>query len=540
MEYDLIIKNGRIIDGTGNPWYYGELGIKDGKIVKISAKIKESAEKEVNANGMIISPGFIDIHSHTDFILPFYSRVESFIRQGITTIVGGNCGQGLAPIAPEKMDDVRKLMMSFLAILKDYNFKWNTFKEYLEFLEKLRCPANLILFVGYSNLRICGGAGFENRSPTKNELEKMKEYIGEAMEAGAFGMSTGLIYAPQVYATTAELIELGKKLAEYNGLYFTHMRNEGRTVREAVKEVIEIVEKSGCAGGHIAHHKISGRLYWGTSKDTLKLIEDANAKGISITFDQYPYNRGLTSLRTVLPPWVHEGGTEKILERIKNQNERERIKKDIKGSAEGWENFLYENPFECFYIAAVDSPKWKEIQGKNLSEITKIKGKKDEWETLFEILIDEEGGGTITIESMGEEDIKRIMTNRYQMVGTDGAAIPANPGLGTYHPRFYGTYPRILGKYVREEKLLTPEDAIRRMTSFPAQRLGLLDRGLIKERMCADLVIFDPKIIIDKATYTHPHQLPDGIPYVIVNGVIVVEDNSQNRKHPGKVLRHQV
>jgi N-acyl-D-amino-acid deacylase len=538
MVYDLLIKNGKIIDGTGNPWYYGELGIKDGKIKKISAKMNDIAEKEIDAKGMIICPGFIDIHSHTDLILPFNSKVESFIRQGITTIVCGMCGMSLAPIVDEKIEDIKKFLSSFLEIYKDFNFKWHTFKEYLDYLEKLRCPANLVSFVGYSNIRVCGGAGYENRPITKNDLEGMKEFIGEAMEAGAFGMSTGLIYAPQVYATTTELIELTKKVAEYGGLYFSHMRNEGRTIREAIKEVIEIVEKSGCAGGQIAHHKIAGKLYWGTSQDTLKLIEDANARGISISCDQYPYNRGMTSLRTLLPPWVHEGGTEKILERIQNKEIREKIKKEIMSGPGEWENFLYENPFECFFIASANSPNWKGIEGKNLTEITKIKHKKDEWQTLFEILTDEKGGGMITIETMGEEDIRRIMTSKYQMVGTDGAGIPVNPGLDPYHPRFYGTYPRILGKYVREEKLMTLEDAIRRMTSFPAQRLGLWDRGLIKEGIWADLVIFDPDTVIDKATYTHPHQIPEGIPYIIVNGVIIIEDNKQNRKHPGKVLRY--
>jgi N-acyl-D-amino-acid deacylase len=307
----------------------------------------------------------------------------------------------------------------------------------------------------------------------------------------------------------------------------------------AVREFIEIVEKSGCNGGQIAHKKVSGKRFWGASKDSLRLIEEANSRDLRISFDQYPYNRGMTSLKTLLPPWVHEGGKEKLLERIKNPKCQEKIKEDSERGIPGWENFIHVGGFESVFISGVSSPKWKDIEGKNITEITKIKGKKDVWETLFEILIDEDSGGSITLETMCEEDIRRIMTNRYQMFGTDGAAIPNISTLGKFHPRFYGTYPRVLGKYVREENVLTLEDAIRRMTSFPAQKLGLTDRGLIKEGNWADIVLFNPNTVIDKATFDEPHQFPEGIPHVIVNGIVVVENNKQLRKYPGKVIRRQ-
>ncbi|MFX1450326.1 MAG: amidohydrolase family protein, partial [Promethearchaeota archaeon] len=449
MSYDILIKNGRIIDGAGNPWYYADVAIKDGKIVKIRPQLNVIATKIIDANGLIVCPGFIDLHSHTDFILPFLSRVESFIRQGITTCVVGMCGDSLAPIPPERVDDAKKLLSTINPVFANLNITWNTYEEYLNKMEKVRCPLNLVFFVGYNNLRLAGGAAFENRLPTNKELQSMKNYLVEAMEAGAFGMSTGLIYAPQAYAKTEELIELAKVVAKYRGLYFSHIRGEGKTLINAVKECIEIVEKSGCIGGQIAHHKVSGKIYWGASKESLRLIEEANSRGINISCDQYPYTRGMTSLATVLPPWVHEGGIDKILERLQNDNDRERIKKETAEGIEGWENFIHENGFECVYIATVNTKKWKDIEGKNIAEITKIKGKTDGWETIFEILIDEKGGGTMTIESMGEEDIRRIMTNRYQMVGTDGIGVPANPSFGKFHPRFYGTYPRILGKYVR-------------------------------------------------------------------------------------------
>ncbi len=537
MNYDIIIINGKIIDGAGNPWYRAEIAIKEGKIVKIRPKLNGNASKIIDATGMIVCPGFIDVHSHTDYILPVFSRVESFVRQGITTCVIGMCGDGIAPIPPERMDDVKKLLIKISPLYEHLNIKWNTFKEYLTELERIRCSINLVTFVGYNNIRIAGGPAFENRPPTSNELESMKSYLSEAMEAGAFGMSTGLIYAPQVYAKTEELIELVKIVAKYNGLYFSHIRNEGSEQIEAINEIIEIVEKSNCIAGHIAHHKICSKENWGESRETLRLIEEANLRGVNITCDQYPYNRGMTSLITALPPWVHEGGIEKLLERLQKPEVRERIKQDTIDGIKDWENFIRDDGFENMYISSTSTKKWKDVEGKSISEITKIKNKADDWETLFDIIIDEKGGVMITIESMGEEDIRRIMTSRYQMIGTDGAGIPNKPELGAFHPRFYGTYPRILGKYVREEKILTLEDAIRRMTSFPAQRLGLTDRGLIRENAWADIVIFDPDTVIDKATFEQPHQFPEGIYHVIVNGIIVVENNKQNRKRPGKVLR---
>lgn len=534
--YDIVIKNGRIIDGTGNPWYSSAIGIKNGKIAKIGLKI--TGEKEIDATNLVVCPGFIDMHSHTDYILPFFTRMESFVHQGITTCVVGMCGSSLAPIHPEKKEVFKESLSHFIPFFKDFEFRWCTFGEYLDEMEKMNIPANVAFCVGYENVRICGGAEFDNRLPTPEELKTMKEYVKEAMEAGAFGMSTGLIYAPQVFAKTEEIIELATVVAQYDGLYFSHIRGEGETLLEAVTEFIDIVEKSGCRGGQIAHLKASGKPFWGSSKLVLQLIEEANNKGISVTCDSYPYDRGLTTLMTALPPWAQEGGPDKIMNRLKNPVIREKIKKEIaEKTEEGWENWIKINGFNRLYISLANTDKWKDVRGKNISEIAKIKGK-DEWETFFELLIDEELGVFITLESMDEEDIKQIMTSRYHMVGTDGTAIPKDPSLGAFHPRFYGTYPRILGKYVREENVLTLEDAVRKMTSFPAQRLGLQDRGLLKENTWADMVVFDPDTIIDKATYEDPHQFPEGIHYVIVNGDIVVENSKQLNNYPGTILRH--
>jgi len=537
MSYDIIIKNGRIIDGAGNPWYSGEIGIKDGKIAKIRQNIDQDATKIIDAQSMIVCPGFIDIHSHTDYILPVSRSQESTLCQGVTTAVVGMCGEGMAPIPEGKEEEFKKMVSTMDPVLAQFDYPYQTFNEYLEYNDKKRNAANLVFFIGYGNLRWAGGQGGENRPANARELEKMKEYLREAMESGAFGMSTGLIYAPQVFATTEEIIELAKVVAEYNGLYFSHIRGEGETVLKAVSEVIEIVKKSGCVGGQIAHHKVSGEPYWGTSMETIRLIEEANQRGISVTCDQYPYNRGMSGLVTALPPWVREGENQEILDRIKKPEIRERIKREVKEGIKGWENWIRDEGMHNLYISTVNAEKWKDIIGKNISEITKIKGLSDDFETYFQLLIDNELGVMITIESMGEEDIRRIMTSRYQMVGTDGFGFPASFSAGAFHPRCFGTYPRILGKYVREEKVLRIEQAIRKMTSFPAQRLGLKDRGLVKEGFWADIVIFNPDTIKDTATYLQPYQLPEGIPYVIVNGVNVVIKGKLKKKSSGKVIR---
>jgi N-acyl-D-amino-acid deacylase len=541
MSFDVIIKNGKIIDGTGNPYYRGDIGIRGGRIVEIGFLKNEQAEEIIDAAGLTVCPGFIDMHSHSDAAIYFDNTLPSTIHQGITTSLLGNCGDNLAPLTPETRQEYLKLYGVFAP--PDLSFDavpWNTFGEYLDFMETHACAANAAHLVGFGTVRVAGGPAFEDRAPTANETIRTQSFVREAMQAGAFGMSTGLIYAPQAYAQTAEIISLAKVVAEYKGLYCSHIRGEGATVVDAVKEAIEITENSGCRGGHIAHHKVAGKAYWGKSRDTLQLMEDANARALSITCDQYPYNRGMTSLITLLPPWVHAGGLESLIARLKDPDCRIRITEDVKQGIPGWENWIKDAGFGAIYIASVKTEKWRSVEGRSISEITRAKGKIDEWETLFELLADESGEVTMTIELMDEADIRRIMAARYTMIGTDAWGV--NPsgvlGHGKPHPRYYGTYPRILGKYVRDEGVLLLEDAVRKMTSFPAQRLGLPDRGLLKPDMWADIVIFDAEHVIDKATYLDPHQFPQGILHVLVNGQIVVKDEQQTDALPGKVLRH--
>ena len=446
-----------------------------------------------------------------------------FIEQGITTIVVGNCGASQAPLNPEK--DVY--------FEKAYNVNgeipWHTFKEYLKVLENLGSSLNVVPLVGFGIIRrsVLEDA---TRHPSEKELEQMQSYVEEAMQAGAYGISTGLIYPPQTNATTQEIIECAKIAGNYGGLYFSHMRNEGDYVLDAIKELIDIVEKSGCRSGQISHIKVAGPLNWGKSKEMLQLIEEANNRGLIIRADQYPYKRGMNSLKDSLPDWAKLGGNEAILKKLRDPKSREKIKNDMeKGfnkSKMSWDKI---------FVASQRTDKWRNIEGLSISEITKMKQASSEFDIFCEILVDNNANVEQITEYGHEDDLKTLMKSRYTMVGTDGWSVPM--GSGKPHPRFYGTYPRILGKYVREEKILTLEQAIRKMTSFPAQTLGLLDRGLIREGMCADLVIFNSDTIIDKATYTDPHQFPDEIHYVIINGEIVVKDKQHTTVKSGKILR---
>ena len=528
------------MDGSGNRPYKADVGIEDDQISFIEKDSSADAEVVLDSKGLIVCPGFIDIHSHSDMIIPFDNRLESMMQQGITTSVLGNCGSSLAPVNEERLDLLQRDFNVFSPRGQRMNITWRSFEEYLEQLQKTRVPMNIAPLVGFGTVRISSGPAFENRKPTEEELANMKASVAEAMEAGAFGMSTGLFYPPQAFASTDEVLELAKTVAEYDGLYFSHIRGEGASVVQAVEELIRIVEESGCRGGQIAHHKIAGRPYWGTSRKTLKIISDANKRGLRIRCDQYPYNRGMTSLTSLLPPWVHEGGTETLLSHLHTDESQERIKRDVAGGIEGWENIIRDVGWDGIYIASAKTEKWNVDQGKSLQQIADEYNYSDVFLLLFEILIDEGGESTMTIESMDEADIRRIMKDRHSMIGTDGWGVSPTGAYswGKAHPRSYGTYPRVLAKYVRAEGILKLEEAIWKMTGFPADTLGLGNRGQIREGFSADVVIFDPQTIQDTATFLDPHEFPEGIHYVIVNGEIVVAQGEQKNVFPGQVLKN--
>ncbi|MEM3826772.1 MAG: D-aminoacylase [Nitrososphaeria archaeon] len=533
---DIIIFGGRIVDGSGNPWYKADIGIREGKIVEIGNLRNEKADKIIDARDHIVSPGFIDIHSHADITIPFNPYMDSAIMQGITTTVVGNCGISLAPLKDEKLDMIREYLSQFLPNNLKIEFKWNKFSEYLEWMKRSGVTCNVANLVGHGTVRI-SVMGMDARDPTETELIEMGKLVEEAMDSGAFGISTGLIYPPGTYSRTEELIEMAKIVSKYGGIYSSHIRGEGKTLIDAVKEAIRIGEEAHVPV-QISHHKAAGRIYWGKTIETLSLMEDARERNVDVTCDVYPYTAGMTSLITLLPPWAHEGGLETLLERLRSSSVRNKIREDMMKGLGEWESFVKDYGWENIVISSVKTDKNKCFEGKNLKEICELMKASDEYTALFNLILEEEGCATMIVYQMCEEDVRRVISSHLSMVSTDSWPV-SQKGLlafGKPHPRFYGTYPRIFRRYVREEKILTLEDAVRKMTSFPAQKLGLKDRGLIKENYWADIVVFDIKRINDKATFDNPHQYPEGISYVIVNGRVVAENGIHTHILAGKVL----
>ena len=532
MLLDIILKNGFVVDGAGNPKFRADVGVMDGKIVKIGGLRSSKADRIIDAKGLVVSPGFIDVHTHSDFELLANPRAESKIRQGVTTEVVGNCGMSAAPLRGEYASKTAKSIRDKYGLTLD----WSSFKEYFNRLEKQGVAVNIISLVGHGNIRECV-MDLENRPPTKEEMKEMKALVAQAMEEGAFGLSTGLVYPPGRFADTIELIEFSKVVAKYGGIYASHIRGERETLIEATREAIEIGEKAGVPV-EISHHpaKIGA---WGKSKETLKMIEAARARGVDVTCDLHTYSAGQTWLWALLPPWAQEGGPKKIIETLSDPEARDRIKQDMveeKFPGPGPCGLVKRGMWNKLMLTYCE--KNKDLIGKNFAEIAKIRGV-DPFDAVFDILIEEETAGMIVGFYYGVEDIRRVLEHPASMIGSDGYALApyGNLGKGKNHPRSYGTFPMVLARYVRERKVLTLEEAVRKMTSLPAQKLGLRDRGLLREGMWADIVMFDSNRVLDKATYDEPYQYPEGIENVLVDGQVVIEESVHTGTLSGKVLR---
>lgn len=530
MEFDILIIGGRVFDGTGNPWFYTDIGISKGKIVFIGKASKADATLTIDASSLAVAPGFIDMHSHSDLELLVDGRAISKVHQGVTLEVIGNCGSSAAPL-----NDLMKTYMEKFVLPEfegQIKLDWSTMGEYFNKLEKNGLSVNVASYVGHSNIRTYV-MGFVDREPTNSELEDMKKLVAEAMMDGAMGLSTGLIYPPSCYAKTEEIIELTKIVAQYGGIYASHIRGEGATLLEAVKEAIRIGEEAKIPV-EISHFKASGKLNWGKIRDAAKLIEEARERGIDVTADQYPYIASSTSLKALLPAWAHEGGPEKLLERLKDPENLNKIKVHLEGYSKREHDY-----WDRIMISYLE--KNQQFLGKTISEISKILKLNPE-DTVIKLLLDEESRVSHISFGMCEEDVEFAMKLPWVMVGSDGSAVAPEGVLskGKPHPRYYGTFPRILGVYSRERKTISLEQAIRKMTYLPAWRLGFRDRGIIREGAYADIVIFDPKIVKDNAVFTDPHQLPTGIIHVLVNGVAVIFNGKHTNAKPGKILRkHQ-
>jgi N-acyl-D-amino-acid deacylase len=497
--YDLLITNARIVDGSGNPWFRSDIAIKEGRIARIGRLGPDTANRTIDARGQIVAPGFIDVHTHVESI---YNRpaAENFVRMGVTTLVTGNCGSSATDVG-----------------------------QFLGRISQQPLAVNLATLIAHGSVRR-QAMGLDDRGPTPEELKQMESLVEQGMKDGAVGLSTGLIYVPGTYAKTDEIVSLARVAARHGGLYATHMRNEGDKVAEAIRESILIGEQAGLPVD-ISHFKISNKRFWGQSPATIGLVREARARGLAVTVDQYAYTASSTSLDSRLPSWLRAGGLEEAKKRLADKATRERVIKETKET-------LKRSGFKDYSYAVVASygPD-KSFNGKSIAEITKqVKNKKDVTSQIEQMLeMYEAGGASMVYHSMGEDDVKRIMQEPFTMIASDAGVRQVDDSVP--HPRGYGNNARVLGRYVRELKLISLEDAIRKMSSLPAQTFGIRDRGLIREAFAADIVIFDDNTIVDQATFDKPHQFPLGISYVIVNGAPVFENNEVTAARPGMALR---
>jgi len=521
-SFDLVIKGGLVVDGTGNPWLRKDIGIANGKITGLG-HITEDSGETMDVTEMIVSPGFIDLHNHSDLTILAYPSAESHIMQGVTTAVVGNCGLSLAPVNPNNLALLKRYLSPFLRAGFDYGWEWRTLAEFYQKVEKQGISLNLASLVGQGTIRLAV-KGFDSTESSAEEMNQMKKLLAQSLEDGAFGMSTGLIYPPGCYSSTEELIELASVLREYGAIYTTHIRNERDRLIESLEEAIEIAEANGIPL-EVSHHKAAERSNWGKVNATLRLMEQARQRGVEVNCDVYPYIAGSTTITALLPTWILAGGVEKMLDRLKDERTTQSIKLEgIRLSK--WDR-----------IVVAECPSKKEYQGKSLEDILKETDRFDDpYEGLSDLLLEIEGNATIIVFMLDEDDVRTVMSNPLSSFISDSWVTAPDAG-GKPHPRAYGTFPRVLGKYVREEKLLTLEQAIRKMTSLPAAKIGLKSRGILREGFWADVVIFDQAVIKDQATFDDPHQYPEGIEYVIVNGQVVVDHGRLTGVRPGKILR---
>jgi dihydroorotase/N-acyl-D-amino-acid deacylase len=529
--FDLLIKNGRIIDGSGRPAYNADLAIKGDRIVRIGDLSRETAARVIDAQGLVVAPGFIDMLGQSETYLLIDPRAMSKVMMGVTTEVTGE-GESIAPINERQIKEQEGFLRRF-----NLNIDWRTLDEYFKRLEKQGSGVNLATFVGATQVREYV-IGYDDRAPTKAELEQMKELVAQAMREGALGLSTSLQYVPARFADTAELIELAKVAAQYGGIYATHQRSEANTIDASLNEVFEIAMKAKIKV-EIWHLKTAYKKNWSRMPHVLERIQQARASGIDVSADIYPYIAGSTSLSASLPPWALEGGTEKMLRRLRDPQIRQRLKKEISAESMDWENiYLGSGGPEGILIGSVVNRELEPLQGKRVSEIAALQ-KKDPLDALFDFIIADEGQTGAIYFMMSEADMRAAMQAPFVSFCTDsGARATDGPLAGSKsHPRGWGTYPRILGRYVRDEKLLSLEMAIHKMTGAPAARVGLTDRGVLREGMFADVTIFNPRTVNDRATFEMPNQFPVGIEYVIVNGQVSVDKGQRTPALAGHVLR---
>jgi dihydroorotase/N-acyl-D-amino-acid deacylase len=529
--FDVVIEHGRIIDGSGSPWYAGDVGIRDGRVAAIGVLTGAPATTRIDARGKVVAPGFIDMLGQSELTILVDPHLPSKIFQGITTQITGE-GGSVAPVN-DAILAADRVYYDHLGITPD----WRTLDQYFDRLERQGLGMNLATYVGATQVRrmVLGDA---DRAPSPAELDQMKRLVQEGMLQGAVGVSTSLQYAPAPYATTEELIALATVAARYGGIYATHMRSEGDAVLDAIDEAVRIGREAGIPV-EIWHIKAAGKSNWGRMSQIVAKIEGARRSGVDVTADTYAYTAWFNSMSAFVPPWAHDGGDARLIERLRDPATRGRIRRDMETPGGDWDNEWQEIPGpEAVLIGAVQNPDLRSIQGKRLSEIAASR-RQEPIETLLDLLVEDEAYTFVAVFGMDEADVSMALMQPWVSVDNDSQGTAPDGVLGREHPhpRAYGTFPRILRKFVREERKLSLEEAIRKFAALPAQRMRLVDRGVLKLGMWADVVVFDPETVRDLATFEDPNRLSVGMEYVLVNGVPVIAEGRATEALPGKVLR---
>jgi len=531
---DILIQNAQVVDGTNRPGYRGDVAIEGDHIAAVGSLPGAAAKTVIDATGRVVVPGFIDVHSHADFSLLVAPEGESLVHQGITTVVTGQCGVSPAPLTREHRKDTLATLSMFVS--PKVSMPWDevsSFDRFLDYLEHIKTSVNVVPLVGLGLVR-AAAMGYGAAQPTGEQMEHMRRLVHHAMDCGAFGLSTGLIYPPGSFSSTAELVEVARAAGERGGLYFSHVRGEAETLIEAVTEAIEIGRQAGVPV-QICHFKAGGQKNWDKAPLALELIDGARAEGLDVTADMYPYLAGWTTLAVLLPGWALEGGIAAVLRRLVLPWERKKIIQAMKAGQGGvvaqieWDKIL------------ISGSRKEEYIGHSVSELAAREGK-DPYTWTLDALLKTLGNIQMIISMMAEDNVRMQLQHPAMMIGTDGLGMATEGPMawGMRHPRCFGTYPRIFGQYVREEGVLSLEEASWKASGFPAQKLGLTDRGLIRKGYQADLVVFDPVTIQDRATYEEPLRYPAGIDYVFANGQMVIEQGRQTNARPGRVIRRKV
>lgn len=530
-RFDIIIRGGRIVDGTGNPWFVGDIGIRNERIDKIERRINSTAMREIDANDLVVAPGFIDIHSHSDYLLLEDGRALSKITQGVTTEVLGE-GNSAGPYEGK--------LGRKSATVAGTTTEWSSLGDYFDLVERNGIATNVASYVGLNNVWRCVmGDSFDRPSP--DQIQAMKQLVDAAMLDGALGLSSQVMMPPGSLATQEEIIQLCKVVAEYHGIYSTHIRNEGTGVLESVREAIAIGEKAGVPVD-VIHLKIADQKLWGRMDEVIELIQQARLRGVDVQANVYPYNRGNNNLVSIIPPWAHEGGNQELMARLRDPQLREKIKQDIQREIPGWYNHLAAVGGDWSRILVSGESSFKGLtMDRVLSLRTENRPDTDPLDELFDFLLEEGGSIGAVYAHHTEEDMNLALRQPWCSIGSDGSAYATLGPLrrGNPHPRNFGTFPRVLGVYVRERQLITLEDAIRKMTSMNANKIGLRDRGVLRQGAIADVTVFHPDDVIDRSTYTDPFQYSEGIRYVLVNGKIVLDKGTHTGATPGRALRYQ-